>query len=136
MPVPFAHMENRKKIFFDSGQGTALLHNAEAMKVDLNKAELLTLSHGHYGHRGDLPDILSPPPHHIHLSCRAATFLPRYSIGSGNAKPVRMIPQAMISMNTLSEDKVHWVIKPLQITGVNRRQKKSHAYRRAAPAEC
>lgn len=106
---------DNKKILFDTGQGPALLHNAQAMHVDLNQTELLILSHGHYDHTGGLPDVLHPP-HHIHLYCHAAAFLPRYSIREGIAKPVKMVPQAMISVNSLPEDKVHWVTKPIQIT--------------------
>ncbi|GAB6190605.1 MBL fold metallo-hydrolase [Desulfocastanea catecholica] len=106
---------DNKKILFDTGQGPALLHNAQAMHVELDKTELLILSHGHYDHTGGLPDVLRPP-HHIHLYCHAAAFLPRYSIREGIAKPVKMVPQAMISVNSLPEDKVHWVTKPIQIT--------------------
>lgn len=106
---------DNKKILFDTGQGRALLHNAQTMHVDLNQVELLILSHGHYDHTGGLSDVLHPP-HHIHLYCHAAAFLPRYSIREGIAKPVKMMPQAMISVNSLPEDKVHWVTKPLHIT--------------------
>lgn len=106
---------DNKKILFDTGKGPALLPNAKAMHVDLNQTELLILSHGHYDHTGGLPDVLHPP-HHIHLYCHAAAFLPRYSIREGMARPVKMVPQAMTSVNNLPEENVHWITKSLQLT--------------------
>lgn len=104
-----------KKILFDTGQGKALPHNAELLKVDLAATDLLILSHGHYDHTGGLPSVLHPP-YRLHVYCHGGAFLPRYSIVDGVAKPVKMIPKAMISMNNLPEEKMHWVAKPLKIS--------------------
>ena len=49
---------NGRIILFDTGQGPALPHNAEKMNVDLQKTDLLILSHGHYDHTGGLPTVL------------------------------------------------------------------------------
>jgi len=46
------------RILFDTGQGTALLHNAVMLGCDLHPAEALVLSHGHYDHTGAVSDVL------------------------------------------------------------------------------
>ncbi|MGW8193116.1 MAG: MBL fold metallo-hydrolase [Desulforhopalus sp.] len=104
-----------KMILFDTGQGKALASNANTLNVDLAATDLLILSHGHYDHTGGLPLVLHPP-YHLHVYCHGAAFLPRYSIVDGVAKPVKMVPEAMISINTLPEENMHWVAKPLNIT--------------------
>ncbi len=43
---------------FDTGQGKALVNNALALKKDLNSAQFLYLSHGHYDHTGGMVDLL------------------------------------------------------------------------------
>ncbi len=52
---------DRKKFSFlmDTGPSPdALLHNAEAMGIDLSKIDLIFLSHGHHDHMGGLVGIL------------------------------------------------------------------------------
>jgi len=46
-------------VLFDAGQGLAILHNAQALKVDWGKIRKVALSHGHYDHTGGLPQVLS-----------------------------------------------------------------------------
>lgn len=45
-------------ILWDTGQGNALLPNAEALQVDLNRVSKVALSHGHYDHTGGLYSLL------------------------------------------------------------------------------
>lgn len=42
------------KVLFDTGQGLVLEHNARQLGVDLEAAEAVALSHGHYDHAGGL----------------------------------------------------------------------------------
>ena len=51
-----------KKILFDTGQSDLLLHNAEAMGIDLAQANAIVLSHGHYDHIGGLDRVLDLAP--------------------------------------------------------------------------
>jgi len=49
----------RFSFLMDTGPSSdALLHNAEAMGVDLSKTDLILLSHGHYDHTGGLVGVL------------------------------------------------------------------------------
>lgn len=43
-----------KRILFDTGYSDAYLKNAQAMGIDLNKTDVLVLSHGHNDHTGGL----------------------------------------------------------------------------------
>jgi 7,8-dihydropterin-6-yl-methyl-4-(beta-D-ribofuranosyl)aminobenzene 5'-phosphate synthase len=45
-------------ILFDTGQGHAIVHNAEKMGIDLSKVEKIVLSHGHHDHTGGLLNVL------------------------------------------------------------------------------
>ncbi|HON67921.1 MAG TPA: MBL fold metallo-hydrolase, partial [Phycisphaerae bacterium] len=45
-------------ILFDTGQGMALVHNADKLGINLSTADEVVLSHGHYDHTGNLPVAL------------------------------------------------------------------------------
>ncbi len=46
------------KILFDTGSGTAAVHNAQLMGIDLTTVDRMVLSHGHYDHTGGLYEVL------------------------------------------------------------------------------
>jgi 7,8-dihydropterin-6-yl-methyl-4-(beta-D-ribofuranosyl)aminobenzene 5'-phosphate synthase len=47
-----------RRILFDTGQGKALLSNAEHLGISLDTAEFVVISHGHYDHTGGLKPLL------------------------------------------------------------------------------
>lgn len=47
-----------RRILFDTGQTSALIHNARVLEVDLASIETIVLSHGHYDHTGGLESLL------------------------------------------------------------------------------
>lgn len=47
-----------QRILFDMGQDDTFLHNAEALGIDLSKADIAVISHGHYDHGGGLAEFL------------------------------------------------------------------------------
>jgi 7,8-dihydropterin-6-yl-methyl-4-(beta-D-ribofuranosyl)aminobenzene 5'-phosphate synthase len=46
-------------ILFDTGQTGVMLANAARLGIDLKKADMLVLSHGHFDHTGALPEFLA-----------------------------------------------------------------------------
>ena len=63
---------------FDTGQGTALEHNARALGINLGQAATLILSHGHYDHTGGIPAFLAANAHAPVIFGKGATAC-RYS---------------------------------------------------------
>lgn len=60
---------NGVNILFDTGQTDVYCHNAKQMNIDLNKTDLIVLSHGHYDHCGGLlhfPNKTKLPNIYIH----------------------------------------------------------------------
>ena len=51
-----------RRILLDTGQGPALAGNALALGVDLGRANVLVLSHGHYDHTGAVQAFLAINP--------------------------------------------------------------------------
>jgi 7,8-dihydropterin-6-yl-methyl-4-(beta-D-ribofuranosyl)aminobenzene 5'-phosphate synthase len=47
-----------KKILFDTGQSSMLLHNAHVLGIDLSQVDVVVISHGHYDHTGGLYPFL------------------------------------------------------------------------------
>ena len=46
-----------QKILFDTGAGLTLLHNAEALGIELGDLDAVVLSHGHHDHTGGLASL-------------------------------------------------------------------------------
>ncbi|MDD3170128.1 MAG: MBL fold metallo-hydrolase [Eubacteriales bacterium] len=46
-----------RKILFDAGASDIYRKNAERMKVDLEKVDMVVISHGHYDHMGGVPSF-------------------------------------------------------------------------------
>ena len=63
-------IEEKHKTLYDTGQSSALLHNARLLGKDLRSVDRIILSHGHYDHTGGLKDVLSiidnDIPVHVH----------------------------------------------------------------------
>jgi 7,8-dihydropterin-6-yl-methyl-4-(beta-D-ribofuranosyl)aminobenzene 5'-phosphate synthase len=110
---------NGHSIVFDTGQGTALMANADAMQINLALPEFLVLSHGHYDHTGGIPNLLRVNPDIKMLYHQAAT-VKRYSIHPG--KPVRDISMpdtVAATLNNHPGSLRRHVVNPVEIcTGV------------------
>jgi len=65
-------------VLFDTGQGSALVPNAEALGIRLERTSAVLLSHGHYDHTGGLHQILARAPSatvHAHASALEARYV-------------------------------------------------------------
>ncbi len=98
-------------ILFDTGQGPALPANADKLGIDLERADILILSHGHYDHTGGIAHVLQRNTR-IGIYCHPAVVQARYSIRSGPAKTIQMPEEAMAALEKLSSSKIHWISEP------------------------
>lgn len=60
--LAFYIQAGRKTVLFDTGQGTALPHNARALGLSPASPDAIVLSHGHYDHTGGLGAVLRSAP--------------------------------------------------------------------------
>lgn len=110
---------NRHSIVFDTGQGTALIANADAMNVDLKRPEILMLSHGHYDHTGGIPDLLLVNPN-IKIFHHPAATVKRYSRHPDKpVKDISMPDAAVAALDNHPRNLLQHITSPLEIcTGV------------------
>jgi 7,8-dihydropterin-6-yl-methyl-4-(beta-D-ribofuranosyl)aminobenzene 5'-phosphate synthase len=104
-----------RRILFDTGQGSALEKNADALGIDLAETDILVLSHGHYDHTGGVPLGLRQAAKTA-LYCHPGAVHPRYSVRNGMARSLQMPHQAMRAIDKLPWEQVHWVQHPLWLT--------------------
>lgn len=74
-----------KCVLFDTGQGKTLFSNADALGVDLKRADAIVLSHGHYDHAGGLERVLELVPETVPLFMHPDARQPKYSVAQGKA---------------------------------------------------
>lgn len=101
-------------ILFDTGQGTALPANIEALGIDLGMADHVVLSHGHYDHAGALPYVLERATAavvHLHPSALEA----RFSIHEGKARPNGMQAASLAAVKALPKERIALVTEPVEL---------------------
>jgi len=104
-----------KRILFDTGQGDALIHNANALGIDLSTADALVLSHGHYDHTGALAQVLALNPT-LPIYAHPDVLIERYSIHTpGEPKPIGMPLASRAALAALPTDQIHWIREPVEI---------------------
>jgi len=105
-----------RNILFDTGQGSALTHNARQLGVPLEKTDTLVLSHGHYDHTGGMAELLTVAPK-ARVVLHPGAVIARYSVGSGRPPRAIGMPQsARDAMERLPDGGVIVVLKPLRLT--------------------
>ena len=88
-----------QRIVFDTGQGLAFEHNARHLGIDLDQADALVLSHGHYDHSGGVGAFLAANSHAPVFSSRD-TQVRRFSCHPD--QPPRMIGIGEATLSALN----------------------------------
>ncbi len=105
-----------QRILFDTGAGTALLPNAEALGIDLLQANALVLSHGHYDHTGGLANFLAANDH-AQLYFGQALAVPRYSFHPGvPPRAIGITADNYQALLKLASGRTHELHAPLRLT--------------------
>ena len=102
------------RVLFDTGQGNVLLHNASKLGVELELADAVVLSHGHYDHTGGLADVLRP-------ACRAkvythpAALRPKYARDTdGAVRNIGVSPENERAARDVARELI-WTKGPVEI---------------------
>lgn len=103
-----------RRLLFDTGQGGALLGNAEKLGIELHTVDDLVLSHGHYDHSGGVPVVIARASTAEVYAHPSATG-PRYSLRDGVAKSIAMPVDARSALETHAIG-VHWTSRALRLT--------------------
>ena len=71
--------EEKFKLLFDTGPSeTALINNANKLKIDFHSIDAIVLSHGHWDHVGGLNKVLNLIRKDIPLICHPQALSPKY----------------------------------------------------------
>lgn len=106
---------DNKHILFDTGQGTALEINARSKGIDLQKTDILILSHGHYDHTGGISCVLRQSPM-VKVYCHPGIVQMRYSIRDHKPKPVSIPAGSISALESLPRNQIHWLTQPVWIS--------------------
>jgi 7,8-dihydropterin-6-yl-methyl-4-(beta-D-ribofuranosyl)aminobenzene 5'-phosphate synthase len=103
-----------RHILFDTGQGKVLEINAGTMGIDLEQADIVVLSHGHYDHSGGVARVFQKTGK-VELYCHPGAIFPRYAVGNGSSKSLQMPPNTMTAIDKVPWERMHWVQSPVFI---------------------
>jgi 7,8-dihydropterin-6-yl-methyl-4-(beta-D-ribofuranosyl)aminobenzene 5'-phosphate synthase len=108
-----------KRILFDTGQGDALIRNAEKQGADLTQTDAIVISHGHYDHTGGLEAVLDfAPKAKIYL--HPAATEKKFSRKTSSAKYIGISDsskKALQSRNIIWTTTPAWLFPAVAVTG-------------------
>lgn len=103
-----------RSLLFDTGQGEVLESNAYVLGVDLESADAVVLSHGHYDHSGGLVYLMKSS-RHPKLYLHPEALLDRYSRRrKAGFTSVGMTSLARRTVHLRNKDVV-WTEKPVEV---------------------
>ncbi len=80
---------SESRMLFDTGQGMVMSKNAERLGIDLEDADAIVLSHGHYDHVGGLCQALRQAPK-ARLFLHPTALVSRFSCREGKSREIGM----------------------------------------------
>jgi len=101
-------------ILFDTGQGKSLSCNAPALGVDLEKTDILVVSHGHYDHTGGLRLALRKA-RRAQVYCHPGVRLPRFAVKDGKARSISIPRRPLEALDKVPPERLHWVTGPVML---------------------
>ncbi len=101
-------------LLFDTGEGAALLPNAEALGIPLERTDWLIISHGHDDHTGGLTAVLDRAPQ-ARVAVGRGADRPRYGVLDGRSPSIGVPPAAVAALHQLPSDRVRWVDQPCEL---------------------
>lgn len=104
-----------KRILFDTGAGSALRPNTERTSFDVERADILVLSHGHFDHTGAVDYVLERNSE-IQVFAHLEIFSERYSLYPDQPpKEISMPSEQRLVTANLPDSQLHWVREPVSI---------------------
>ena len=103
-----------RRLLFDTGQGQALPHNADALGIDLAAADAVVLSHGHYDHTGALGSVLARAPR-VKVHAHPSVLLQKYSRRRGGRTRSISMPEPTAEVLGSRGDLVVWTNEPTEV---------------------
>jgi len=103
-----------RKILFDTGQGRALPTNIEALGIDLEAADHVVLSHGHYDHAGALPYVLERATQAV-VHMHPAAMEPRFNIHEGYVRSIGLSAASLAALEALPKARKSTVTETVEL---------------------
>ncbi len=79
-------------VLLDTGRGVSAGYNADTLGIDLNRVDMVVLSHGHNDHTGGLRDVLRRIHKKVPVTAHPDIWVPKYARSEGEAARYIGIP--------------------------------------------
>lgn len=101
-------------LLFDTGRSTAFAANLLKLEIELSRADMLVLSHGHYDHTGGVAQVLREVPA-MKVCMHPGALTQRWSIREGVAKPTDMPNEGKEAIRALNPSQILNATAPMEI---------------------
>lgn len=106
---------DKQHVLFDTGQTNLLVENAKLLGVNLDKAEAIVLSHGHYDHTGGLAVVLDIAPRAI-VYVHPAALWPKFVRKTHENRAIGMSDSAKEVIRAhVQDERVVWTEGPTEV---------------------
>jgi 7,8-dihydropterin-6-yl-methyl-4-(beta-D-ribofuranosyl)aminobenzene 5'-phosphate synthase len=102
-------------LLFDTGQGPALVDNAERLALDLERADAIVLSHGHYDHSGGLRFARRCAPR-ARLYLHPDALRRRFSVRRDDTRSIGMSEATRTDIGECAPSRICWLDGPAQLS--------------------